>query len=203
MTKKNKITVNSIDPKINSFFNNTKKWHDEYEKLRTIILDCGLTEEYKWMHPCYTLEGKNIVLIHGFKEYCAILFFKGALLKDAKHILIQQTVNVQAGRQIRFSNVNEIVKLERVLKSYIYEAIEVEKAGLKVEMKKTSDYKIPEEFGKKLAEKPSLKKSFEALTPGRQRAYLYYFSQPKQSKTRESRVDKYLQQILKGKGLDD
>ncbi len=203
MTKKNKIIVNSVDPKVDSFFSNVKKWHDEYEKLRTIILDCGLTEEYKWMHPCYTLEGKNIVLIHGFKEYCAILFFKGALLKDAKHILIQQTDNVQAGRQIRFTNVNEIVKLENILKSYIYEAIEVEKAGLKVEMKKTSEYKIPEEFQNRLNKIPNLKTAFEALTPGRQRAYLYYFSQPKQSKTRESRVDKYLQQILKGKGLDD
>ena len=203
MTRKNKLIVNNTDPKVDSFFSNAKKWHDEYEKLRMIILDCGLTEEYKWMHPCYSLGGKNIVLIHGFKEYCAILFFKGALLKDAKHILIQQTDNVQAGRQIRFINVKEIVKLESILKAYIYEAIEVEKAGLKVELKKTSDYKIPEEFEKKLNEMPSLKKAYEALTPGRQRAYLFYFSQAKQSKTREARIEKYLQQILKGKGIDD
>ena len=203
MTKRKKIIVNGADPKVDSFFSNAKKWHDEYEKLRMIILDCGLTEEYKWMHPCYTLEGKNIVLIHGFKEYCAILFFKGALLKDAKHILIQQTENVQAGRQIRFTNVNEIVKLESILKAYIYEAIEVEKAGLKVEMKKTSEYKIPKEFQNKLDKIPALKTAFDDLTPGRQRAYLYYFSQPKQSKTRESRVDKYIQQIIKGKGLND
>ena len=203
MSKKDKIIMNSRHPKVDSFFINAKKWHEEYEKLRMIILACGLTEEYKWMHPCYTLEGKNIVLIHGFKEYCAILFFKGALLKDAKHILIQQTENVQAGRQIRFTNVNEIVKLESILKVYIYEAIEVEKAGLKVEMKKTSEYKILEEFQNKLNKIPNLKTAFEALTPGRQRAYLYYFSQPKQSKTRESRVDKYIQQIIKGKGLND
>jgi uncharacterized protein YdeI (YjbR/CyaY-like superfamily) len=174
-----------------------------------IVLDCGLTEELKWMHPCYTFstsadrQKKNIVLIHGFKEYCALLFFKGALLQDANGILIQQTKNVQAERQIRFTNVREIVKLESVLKAYIYEAIEVEKAGLTVSLKKTSEYKIPEEFQNKLNKIPALKTAFNALTPGRQRAYIFYFSQPKQSKTRESRVEKYIQQILNGKGLYD
>ena len=195
--------MNTMNPKVDSFFNSAKKWHDEYEKLRAIVLDCGLNEEYKWMHPCYTFEKKNIVLIHGFKEYCAILFFKGVLLKDAKHILIQQTENVQAGRQVRFTNVNEIMKQERILKAYIYEAIEVEKAGLKVNLKKTSDFKIPEEFQNKLDKNSVLKTAFEALTPGRQRAYIFYISQPKQSKTREARIEKYKQQILNGKGLDD
>jgi uncharacterized protein YdeI (YjbR/CyaY-like superfamily) len=177
-----------------------------------IILDCGLTEELKWGCACYTcptgssgraFQNSNIVLIHGFKEYCALLFFKGALLHDANGILIQQTENVQAARQIRFSNVREIVKMEPILKAYIYEAIEVEKAGLKVKLKKTVDYKIPEEFQNKLDKNPALKTAFNALTPGRQRAYIFYFSQPKQSKTRESRVEKCKQQILSGKGLDD
>jgi uncharacterized protein YdeI (YjbR/CyaY-like superfamily) len=166
-----------------------------------IILDCGLTEELKWGHPCYTFEESNIVLIHGFKEYCALLFFKGALLNDAKGILIQQTENVQAARQIRFTNVREIVKLEPILKAYIHEA--KEKAGLKVNYKKTADFKIPEEFQKKLDEIPALRAAFDALTPGRQRGYIFYFSQPIQSKTRESRVKKCMQQILNGKGLND
>jgi uncharacterized protein YdeI (YjbR/CyaY-like superfamily) len=168
-----------------------------------IILDCGLTEELKWGVPCYTFEKRNIVLIHGFKEYCALLFFKGALLNDGKSILIQQTENVQAARQIRFTNVREIVKLKPILKAYIYEAIEVEKAGLKVNLKKTKEFIVPEEFQNRLAEVPGLKTAFAALTPGRQRAYLLHFSAPKQSKTRESRVEKCLQQILKGKGLND
>jgi len=168
-----------------------------------LILDCGLTEELKWGQPCYTFEKSNIVLIHGFKEYCALLFFKGALLNDPNGILIQQTENVQAARQIRFTNVREIVKMEPLLKAYIYEAIEVEKAGLKVNYKKTADFKIPEEFQKKLDEIPALKTAFDALTPGRQRAYIFYFSAPKQSKTRESRVEKCMQQILNGKGLND
>ena len=155
------------------------------------------------MHPCYTFRNKNIVLIHGFKEYCALLFFKGALLKDTDSILIRQSENVQAGRQIRFTNVREIVELERILKTYIYQAVEVEKAGLKVKMKKSSDYKIPEEFKKKLDENPVLKTAFKSLTPGRQRAYIFYFSQAKQSKTREARINKYMQQILNGKGLND
>jgi uncharacterized protein YdeI (YjbR/CyaY-like superfamily) len=191
------------NPKVDTFLSKAKKWGKEFEQLRTIVLNCGLTEEYKWMHPCYTFEKKNIVLIHGFKEYCALLFFKGALLKDTNDILIRQTENVQAGRQIRFTNVQQIVKMKSILKKYIHEAVEVEKAGLKVKMKKTKDFKVPEEFQKKLKEIPSLKTAFNALTPGRQRAYIYYFSQAKQSKTREARVEKYMQQILKGKGLDD
>ena len=195
--------MNSVNPKVDFFFNKAKKWQEEFEKLRMIILDCGLTEELKWGVPCYTFEKGNIVLIHGFKEYCALLFFKGALLKDARGILIQQTENVQAARQIRFTNVREIVKMKPILKAYIHEAIEVEKAGLKVNLKKTTDFKIPEEFQNKLVEIPALKTAFDALTPGRQRAYIFYFSQPKQSKTRESRVEKCMQQILNGKGLND
>jgi len=192
-----------MNPKVDFFFSKATKWQKEYEKLRTIILDCGLTEELKWGCPCYTFQNTNIVLIHGFKEYCAVLFFKGALLNDPNGILIQQTKNVQAARQVRFTNIQEIVKMERILKAYIYEAIEVEKAGLKVKLKKTSEYKIPEEFQKKLNKAPALKSAFYALTPGRQRAYIFYFSQPKQSKTRESRVEKYMKQILNGKGLND
>jgi len=191
------------DPKVDGYLRRAKKWQEEFEKLRTIILDCGLTEELKWGHPCYTFEKKNIVLIHGFKEYCALLFFKGALLKDAEGILIQQTKNVQAARQIRFTNVREIVKKRAILKAYVREAIEVEKSGQKVELKKTFEFKVPEEFHKKLAKTPALKTAFQALTPGRQRAYLLYFSTPKQSKTRESRVEKCGPQILKGKGLND
>ena len=179
------------------------KWVEEVEKLRTIVRECQLTEELKWGWPCYTFQSSNIVLIHGFKKYCALLFFKGALLNDANGILIQQTENVQAGRQIRFNNINEIVEMEPILKAYIYEAIEVEKAGLKVNYKKTEEYNIPEEFQYKLNELPALKTAFEALTPGRQRAYIFYFSQPKQSKTRESRLDKCMQQILIGKGLNE
>jgi uncharacterized protein YdeI (YjbR/CyaY-like superfamily) len=192
-----------MNPKVDWFFSKDTKWQKEYEKLRTIILDCGLTEELKWGCPCYTFEERNIVLIHGFKEYCALLFFKGALLNDPNGILIQQTENVQAARQIRFTDLQEIVKMEKILKAYTYEAVEVEKAGLKVKLKKTSEYKIPEEFQKKLNKMPALKKAFDALTPGRQRAYIFYFSQPKQSKTRESRIEKYIPQIIKGKGLDD
>ena len=192
-----------MNPKVDFFFNEAKKWQEEFKKLRMIILDCGLTEELKWGQPCYTLQDKNIVLMHGFKEYSALLFMKGALLNDSKGILIQQTENVQAARQIRFTNVREIVKMENILKAYIHEAIEVEKAGLKVNLKKTSEFKIPEEFQSKLDKSTALKTAFEALTPGRQRAYIFYFSQPKQSKTRESRVEKFMQQILDGKGLDD
>jgi len=192
-----------MNPKVDFFFSNAKKWQEEFEKLRTIILDCGLAEDLKWGQPCYTFENKNIVLIHGFKEYCALLFFKGALLKDAEGILIQQTENVQAARQIRFTNVREIAEMEPTLKAFIYQAIEVEKSGLKVNLKKTSEFIIPEEFQKKLDEIPVLNAAFKALTPGRQRAYISYFSQPKQSKTRESRVEKYVPQILDGKGLND
>ncbi|MFK7695622.1 YdeI family protein [Paenibacillus sp. HJGM_3] len=197
------MTTSRMNPKVDGFLRKAKKWKEEFEKLRNIVLDCDLTEDFKWMHPCYTFENKNIVLIHGFKEYCALLFHKGALLQDPHGILIQQTENVQAARQIRFTNVQEIIEMETILKAYIYEAVEVEKAGLEVNFKKTSEFVIPEEFQNKLDEFPGLKTAFEALTPGRQRAYIFYFSQPKQSKTRESRVDKYIQQILNGKGLDD
>ncbi len=192
-----------MNPKVDFFFNKAKKWKEEFEKLRTIILGCALSEELKWGVPCYTFEKRNIVLIHGFKEYCALLFFKGALLKDPNDILIQQTENVQAARQIRFTSVREIVKMKAILKAYIKEAIEVERSGLKVNLKKTTDFKIPEEFQNKLNKTLALKTAFNALTPGRQRAYIFYFSQPKQSKTRASRVEKYLQQILNGKGLND
>ena len=195
--------MNKTNPKVDFFFNKAKKWQEEYKKLRTIILDCGLTEEFKWMHPCYTFQESNVVLIHGFKEYCAILFIKGALLKDAKDVLIQQTENVQAGRQIRFTNVREIVKMEPVLKAYIHEAIEVEKAGLKVKLKKTADHKVPKELKNQLDQNLALKEAFYALTPGRQRGYLYYFSQPKLSKTRESRIEKCTDRILDGMGLND
>ncbi|TMI61857.1 MAG: hypothetical protein E6H07_18345 [Bacteroidetes bacterium] len=192
-----------MNPKVDWFFAKDTKWQKEYEKLRTIILDCGLMEELKWGCPCYTFENTNIVLIHGFKEYCALLFFKGALLNDANDILIQQTKNVQSARQIRFTNVKEIVKLEKVVKAYVYEALEVERAGLKVKLKKTSEFKVPEDFQKRLDKNKVLKKAFGALTPGRQRAYIFYFSQAKQPKTREARVEKYIKQILSGKGLDD
>src|SRR5258706_6425315 len=197
------MSKSSMNPKVAFYFSKDNKWQEEIKKLRTIVLGCGLTEELKWGCPCYTFQKRNIVLIHVFKEYCALLFFKGALLHDANGILIQQTKNVQAARQVRFTNVREIVKMEPILKAYIYEAIEVEKAGLKMNLKKTSDFIIPEEFQNKLNKNPALKTAFNALTPGRQRAYIFYFSQPKQSKTRELRVEKYMKQILKGKGLDD
>lgn len=195
--------MNTMNPRVDFFFVKESKWQKEYEKLRTIVLDCGLVETLKWGCPCYMHGKSNIVLIHGFKDYCALLFFKGALLKDEEGILIQQTRNVQSARQIRFTHVKEITKLKPALKAYIYEAIEVENAGLKVKLKKTSDYKIPEEFQKKLSKTAALKTAFNALTPGRQRAYIFYFSQAKQSKTRESRIEKYIPKILKGKGLDD
>src|SRR5262249_49734480 len=195
--------MNRMNPKVDGYLKRATKWRDEFERLRTIILDCHLTEELKWGKPCYTFQNSNIVVIQGFKEYCALLFFKGALLKDDDGILIQQTENVQAGRQIRFTTVQEIVKMEPILKAYIREAIEVEKAGLKVSLKKTSDFTIPEEFQEQLDAIPGLKAAFNALTPGRQRGYLLYFSAPRQSKTRESRVEKSVQQILDGKGLDD
>lgn len=195
--------MNSMNPKVDFYFNKANKWQAEMEQLRKIVLDCGLTEELKWGCPCYTLEKKNIVLIHTFKDYCAFLFFKGALLNDADGILIQQTENVQAARQIRFTSVKQIVKMAPVLKNYIHEAIGIEKAGLKVTLKATAEYEIPLEFKSKLDKTPGLKKAFAALTPGRQRAYIFYFSQAKQAKTRESRIEKYIPQILKGKGLDD
>ncbi|MFJ7993401.1 YdeI family protein [Peribacillus frigoritolerans] len=197
------MTKSRTNPKVDEFLGKAKKWKEEYETLRNIVLDCELTEEFKWMHPCYTFENKNIVLIHGFKEYCALLFHKGALLKDAHGLLIQQTENVQGARQIRFTNVQEIVATESILKAYIHEAIEVEKAGLEVEFKKNEEFIIPEELHNKFDDIPALKTAFEALTPGRQRAYILYFSQAKQSKTRESRIEKCMQKILDGKGLKD
>jgi uncharacterized protein YdeI (YjbR/CyaY-like superfamily) len=195
--------MNGMNPKVDFYFIKEKKWQEEIEKLRTIILDCQLTEELKWGVPCYSFQKSNVVLIHVFKEYCAILFVKGALLKDANGILITQTENVQAARQVRFTNVQEIVEMEAILKAYIGEAIEVEKAGLKVNYKKATEFSIPDEFQNKLDEFPALETAFYALTPGRQRAYLLYFSAPKQSKTRESRVEKCMKQILNGKGLND
>ncbi|TYS75697.1 hypothetical protein FZC85_09885 [Rossellomorea aquimaris] len=190
--------------KVDGFIKKTKTWKEEFERLRSILLGFEeLDEEIKWMHPCYTLEGKNIVLMHGFKDYCALLFHKGALLKDPDGILIQQTENVQAARQIRFTNVQEIIEMKPILKAYIQEAIEVEKAGLQVELKKTEEYTIPEELQTKFDEVPALKTAFEELTPGRQRAYILYFSKAKQSKTRASRIEKYMEHILEGKGLND
>ena len=197
------MTNSVASRKVDGFLKKEKKWKSEFEKLRQIVLDCGLTEDFKWMHPCYTLDGKNIVLIHGFKEYCALLFHKGALLKDSDKILIQQTENTQSARQIRFTNVQEILDMENILKTYIQNAIEIEKAGLEVELKKTSEYTVPEELQAKFDEMPELKTAFESLTPGRQRAYLFYFSGAKQSKTRNSRIEKYIQNILDGKGLND
>lgn len=191
------------NPKVDFYFKKAQKWQKEIKKLRSIVLDCGLAEQLKWGCPCYTFQNSNIVLIHVFKEYCALLFFKGALLHDTNGILIQQTKNVQSARQIRFNNVRDIVEMESILKSYVHQAIEVAQSGMKVNYKKTSDFAIPEEFQKKLDKIPVLKNAFDALTPGRQRAYLFYFAQAKQSKTRESRVEKYIPQILKGKGLDD
>ncbi|MGF9713994.1 hypothetical protein EXW96_16715 [Paenibacillus sp. JMULE4] len=197
------MTNSRMNPKVDEFLSKSKKWKEEFEKLRMIILDCQLTEELKWGKPCYTFQKSNIVIIQGFKEYCALMFFKGALLNDPNGILIKPGENTQAARQIRFTNVREIVAMETILKAYIYEAIEVEKAGLEVNFKKNTEFIIPEELQKKFDEIPALKTAFEALTPGRQRAYILYFSEPKQSKTRESRVEKYIQQILNGKGLND
>jgi uncharacterized protein YdeI (YjbR/CyaY-like superfamily) len=192
-----------MNPKVDFFVSKAKTWQDEFKKLRMIALDCGLTEELKWGKPCYMFQESNLVLIHGFKEYCALLFFKGALLKDPQGLLIQQTENVQAARQIRFTTVREIVQMKPILKAYIDEAIEVEKAGLKVNYKKTTEFIVPQEFQNKLDDLPALKTAFDALTPGRQRGYVLYFSAPKQSKTRESRVEKWMQHILNGKGLND
>jgi uncharacterized protein YdeI (YjbR/CyaY-like superfamily) len=195
--------MNRTNPKVDWFFDKPGKWQEAYAKLRAIILDCGLTEELKWGCPCYTFEKRNIVLVHGFKEYCALLFFKGALLKDPKGILIQQTENVQAARQIRFSSAGEIDKLKTSVKAYIKEAVQAEKAGVKVNLKKTAEFKMPDELKARLDEVSGLKKAFKALTPGRQRGYLLYFSAPKQAKTREARIEKSVPQILKGKGLND
>jgi len=192
-----------MNPKVDFYFTKNKQWQPEIEKLRKLVLDCNLTEELKWGCPCYTFQNSNVVLIHVFKEYCALLFFKGVLLNDAERILIQQTENVQASRQIRFTNVEEILKKQSIIKAYVFEAVEVEKAGLKVELKKHTEYSIPEEFKTQLNKNTILKTAFESLTPGRQRAYILFFSAPKQIKTRESRIEKSISQILLGKGLTD
>ena len=190
-----------MNPEVNWFFTKSTKWKEAYSLLRELVLDCGLSEELKWGCPCYTLNKRNIVLIHGFKDYCALLFMQGALLKDTKKILVQQTVNVQSARQIRFKSFDEVLKSKATIKAYIKEAIDISNSGLKVVLKKTTEYKMPEEFQNVLNEMPELKTAFQALTPGRQRGYLLYFSAPKQTKTRESRIEKYIQSILDGKGL--
>jgi uncharacterized protein YdeI (YjbR/CyaY-like superfamily) len=190
-------------PEVEANQGQRQPWAEEFEKLRSILRECGLTEDFKWRHPCYTFNGDNVVLIHGFKDYCALLFFQGALLKDPDRVLVRQTENVQEGRQIRFTNLRQITEREPIIKSFVQEAIEIEKSGLKVIKKTTADYPVPKEFAKKLSEKPELKTAFEALTPGRQRAYLFYFAQAKQTATRTARVEKCLPNILKGKGLDD
>lgn len=195
--------MKGINPDVNWFFEKDSNWQQEYERLRGIILDCGLKEELKWGCPCYTHNGSNIVLIHGFKKYCALLFHKGVLLKDEEDLLIQQTKNVQSARQIRFTRVQDITAKEAILKAYIYEAVEVEKAGLEVPMRKTKEFEVPVEFQQKMDEIPELKEAFKALTPGRQRGYLLHFSGAKQSKTRTRRVEKYIPHILDGKGLND
>lgn len=195
--------MNTKSPQVDEFLSKTKKWKSELERLRAIALECGLTEELKWRQPCYTYQGSNVVILGGFKEYCSLMFFKGALLKDPEGILIQQTENVQAGRQLRFTNVKEIEDQKATIKAYIFEAIEVEKAGLKVPMKKTSAYKMPDELKNRLEADPDLKEAFESLTPGRQRGYILFFSSAKQAKTREARIDKYIPRIMEGKGYQD
>lgn len=195
--------MNGQNPKVNYFFEQPSPWQAFFAQMRRMVLDCGLQEELKWGQACYTLNGSNIVLIHGFKAYCAFLFFKGALLKDEYHILIRQTEQVQAARHLRFTDLQQILEQESIIKQYIFEAIAIEKAGLKVALKTTKDYQVPEEFQWQLDQNSTLKKAFEALTPGRQRAYLFHFAQPKQAKTRASRIEKWLPQILEGKGMND
>jgi uncharacterized protein YdeI (YjbR/CyaY-like superfamily) len=192
-----------MNPKVDAFLRRQDKWRSEFERLRAILLDCGLTEELKWGQPCYALSGKNVALIHGFKEYCAILFPKGVLLDDPKSILVQQTKNVQAARQIRFTGLQEVTKLEKTVKAYVLKAIEIERAGRKVQLKKTEDLELPDEFESRLAANAKLRAAFTALTPGRQRAYIFHFSQPKLSTTRAARVAKHIPRILEGLGLDD
>lgn len=192
-----------MNPKVDEYLSKVGKWQKELEKLRGIILKCGLTEDYKWMHPCYKYQKKNILLIQEFKEYCAILFHKGVLLKDNANILVQQTENVQSARQVRFTNLEQIAKIEAIIKNYIFEAIEIEKAGLEVKKKKTSDFNMPAELKEEFEENPDLQNAFEKLTPGRKRGYLLNFSKPKQSKTRKSRIEKYKERILNGKGIND
>ena len=188
---------------VNNYLNKLKNWGEELTQLREIILDCGLTEDFKWKHPCYTDNGKNIVLIHEFKDYCAILFHKGVLLKDSENILVQQTENIQSARQIRFTDMPEIVELETIIKQYIKEAIQVERSGMKVEMKKVSDYEMPDELNQKFNENPAFEVAFRNLTPGRQKGYLLYFNKTKQSKTRMARIEKYEARIFNGKGMLD
>jgi uncharacterized protein YdeI (YjbR/CyaY-like superfamily) len=195
--------MKETNPKVDWFFEKATQWQPEYQALRKLVLDCGLTEELKWGCPCYTFNQNNVVLIHGFKEYCALLFHKGVLLQDAHGLLIQQTENVQSTRQIRFSDIREIIESQDIIKSYVFDAILVEKSGQKVELKKTTEFKMPEEFQQTLDENPSLKSAFAALTPGRQRAYLLHFSAPKQAKTRLSRIENAMLQIMDGKGLND
>jgi uncharacterized protein YdeI (YjbR/CyaY-like superfamily) len=195
--------MSQMNPKFDEIIDRADKWQEEFHQLRTILLDFEMAEEIKWGWPCYTDQGSNIVLIHGFNDYCALLFFKGALLTDPKDVLVQQTENTQAARQLRFTEVDEIVEMEPIIKGYVTEAIEVERAGLEVEFRKTSEYEVPVEFQNKLDEIPALKAAFDGLTPGRQRGYLLYFSGAKQSKTRESRVERYIDHILDGKGLND
>jgi len=195
--------MDRMNPKVDAYLSKTEKWQDESREMRRILLDSQLTEELKWGKPCYTLEKRNVAIIQGFKEYCAMMFFKGALLEDKEGLLIRPGKHTQAGRQIRFTNVREIVGMEAILKTYIQEAIEVERSGRKVKLKETSDFEIPDEFQAKLDEMPALKDAFRALTPGRQRAYIFYFSSAKQSKTRQSRVEKCIPKILAGKGLND
>jgi uncharacterized protein YdeI (YjbR/CyaY-like superfamily) len=197
------MTKNNMNPKVDAFLDRENNWKEEFAELRSIALECELTEELKWGVPCYTFQNTNIVLIHGFKAYCAMLFIQGALLKDSKNILIQQTENVQSARQVRFTSLGEITRMKAVLKDYIQEAIEVQKAGLKVDFKTTKEFAVPDEFQVKLDTMPALKTAFEALTPGRQRGYLLHFSSAKQSKTREARIEKSMPKILEGKGLDD
>jgi uncharacterized protein YdeI (YjbR/CyaY-like superfamily) len=197
------VADTGTNPKVDDFLRKPSKWQEAYRQLRRIVLDCNLTEDFKWMHPCYTFEGKNVVLIHGFKEYCALLFPKGALLQDAHGVLVRQTENVQGARQIRFTSAEEIVAMEETLKAYVHEAIEVERSGLTVKLKGTAEFPMTEELERKFDELPALRTAFEALTPGRQRAYLLYFSQPKQAKTRQARVEKYVEHIFAGKGLND
>lgn len=192
-----------MNPKVDAFLDGSEKWQKEMKILRKIVLDCNLTEELKWGVPCYTVNKNNVVLIHAFKEYCALLFIKGSLLSDSHSILIQQTENVQAGRQVRFTHIDQITEQEAILKAYIFEAVEIEKAGMKVVFKKTSDYQLPEELTTKFNEIPQFKTAFEALTPGRQRAYIFYFSQARQAKTRETRIENCIPKILMGKGLND
>ncbi len=192
-----------MNPKVDWYFTKAEKWQEELERLRTIALDCQLTEELKWGCPAYTNGKSNIVLIHWFKDYCALLFFKGVLLSNPKGLLIQQTENVQAARQMRFTSVEQIIEQEADIKASIFEAIEVEKSGAKVPMKKTKEFAMTEELEQKFEELPALKTAFEALTPGRQRAYLLHFSQPKQAKTREARIEKAMEAIFNGKGLND